>query len=102
MRGGIELLPTVPQWQHTTIAPPSGYKPKSPIVLFWRNPLEVVAQLFSNPIFASCYEHCPYKLFVEGSRDQVFHEFMSSEFAWNYHVSSRRNMHFLSSRCAFK
>lgn len=89
MRGRVESLPAVPQWQHQEIKSVSGYKPKTPIVLFWRNPLEVVRQLFGNPIFSSCYEHSPYKLFARGSTDQVFHEFMGSDFAWNYQVSSR-------------
>jgi hypothetical protein len=63
-----------------------GYETKDPIVLYWRDGLEVVKQLFANPIFASYMETTPYKLMDDETNLQVYGEFMSAEFTWNYHL----------------
>ena len=56
------------------------------MVLYWREGLKVVEHLFSNPVFATCMEFTPYRLFDENGRP-VISEFMSSQFAWTYQVS---------------
>lgn len=87
MRARIEMLPAVPQWKHQTVDVPAGFKTKTPIVLYWRNPLEVVKDLYRNPIFSSCLEHNPYCLYsVSRPEDRIYNEFMSGQFAWDYQV----------------
>ncbi|KAG6904113.1 hypothetical protein DXG01_012539, partial [Tephrocybe rancida] len=84
IRARIESLPPVPSWRHQTFTYPR-YKTKDPITIFWRDPLEVVKALYSNPIFTPCIELNPYKLYPSlNSDDQMYTEFMSGDFAWDY------------------
>ncbi|KJA17834.1 hypothetical protein HYPSUDRAFT_145923, partial [Hypholoma sublateritium FD-334 SS-4] len=85
IRGRIEALPEVPRWQHQSFDTLGGYRTKTPITLYWRNPLDVVKDLYRNPIFSSCLEHNPYRLFSQSQpRDRAYCEFMSGDFAWEY------------------
>ncbi len=80
MRERIEMLPAVPRWKHQKLKAPAGIKSKTPIVLYWRNPLDVVKDLYRNPIFSSCLEHNPYRLysnFLPEPEHRIFSEFMS-------------------------
>jgi Plavaka transposase len=61
LRGWVEQLPDVPRWHHQTFTIP-GYSTKSPITLYWRDGLEVIKHLFSNPVFANCMEFDAYRL----------------------------------------
>ena len=85
MRGWVEKLPDVPQWQYQTISIP-GYRTKEPITLYWHNVLEVIKHLFSNPVFAHCMEFDAYQLHDPETGQWVFGEFMSAEYAWDYVV----------------
>ncbi|KAH7910711.1 hypothetical protein BJ138DRAFT_1087120 [Hygrophoropsis aurantiaca] len=62
LRARIEALPEVPRWRHQeiTVAP---YKTKSPLMLYWRDGLEIVEHLFRNPVFAQCMDFTPYRDF---------------------------------------
>lgn len=81
----IEGLPYVPGWSHQHIIIPH-YRTKDPITLYWRDGLEVVKNLFSNPVFAGCLEVTPYRLIEEETGERAYGEFMSGAFAWNYQV----------------
>jgi len=85
LQSRIEALPDVPRWSHQTITI-SGYCAKDPITLYWRDGLEVIKSLFSNPIFAGCMEMDPYKLVERETQPRVYGEFMSGDFAWEYQV----------------
>jgi hypothetical protein len=56
------------------------------MTLFYRDGLEVVKHLFSNPVFTNCMELDPYKLLETETGLCVFGEFMSAEYAWRYVV----------------
>jgi hypothetical protein len=56
------------------------------MTLFWRDGLEVVAHLFANPVFAHCMETTPYILLERKECIRAYGEFMSGQFAWDYHV----------------
>ena len=81
----MEQLPDIPRWHHQTISIP-GYDTKEPITLYWRDGLEVIKHLFSNPVFTHCMELDPYKLIDQETGQRVFGEFMSGEYAWDYIV----------------
>ena len=83
----IEVLPDIPCWSHQTISIP-GYKTKDPMTPFWQDGLVVAAHLFAHPVFAHCMETTPYVLSENEENMRVYGEFMSGQFAWNYHVSS--------------
>jgi len=89
IRARIEVLPAVPKWKHQTIQLPTAYKTKTPAILYWRDPLEVVKDLYRNPIFSSCLERNPYHLHpTSHPNDRIYGEFMSADFAWGYQVCS--------------
>lgn len=88
IRNRVEKLPEVPKWQHQTISFPP-YTTRDPIVLYWRDGLEVIASLFSNPVFANAMEYTPYQLLEEGTGARAYGEFMSANYAWDYVVRDR-------------
>jgi hypothetical protein len=58
-------------------------------MLFWGDGLEVIKHLFANLIFANSMETTPYKLFEKEDNVRAYGEFMSAQFAWDYHVHAR-------------
>ncbi|KAG1812058.1 uncharacterized protein BJ212DRAFT_1301600 [Suillus subaureus] len=64
----IKGLPKVPQWYHQWIQVGS-YKMKAPLMLYWRDSLEVIKHLFTNPVFAHYMDFWPYWEF-EGPDNQ--------------------------------
>lgn len=56
------------------------------MVLYWRDGLEVIEQLFANPVFAQCIPYDAYQLVDPTTNLRVYGDFMSAEFAWNYQV----------------
>ena len=91
----IEGLPDVPGWSYQTLVI-SNYQTKDPITLYWRDGLEIVKSIFSNPVFTGCIELNPYKLVEEETGERVYSEFMSADFAWNYQVCRIIFFHLLS------
>lgn len=86
LRDRFEMLPGVPEWRVKELTIP-GYSTKEPMVLYYRDGLEVVEHMFANPVFAQCMEYTPYRLFDDqGAR--AIGEFMSANFAWDYMVCS--------------
>lgn len=53
--------------------------------LYWRNGLEVVKHLYSNPIFANSFQMTPYRAYDETGQ-RIYGEFMSGDVAWNKQV----------------
>ncbi|KAI5982229.1 hypothetical protein EDD15DRAFT_2181328 [Pisolithus albus] len=64
LRTRIESLPEVPHWRFQEIKVGS-YQTKDPLILYWRDGLEIVEHLFSNPVFAHCMDMRPYREFEE-------------------------------------
>lgn len=87
----IECLPEVPRWNHREIGAIAPYTTKAPMMLYYRDALEVVAHLFSNPVFGTCMEMEPYKLWddTDDIPAQVYGDFMSGTFAWQYQASEK-------------
>ncbi|KAL4065417.1 hypothetical protein J3A83DRAFT_4080397, partial [Scleroderma citrinum] len=54
----IDAIPKGPSWHCTTISY-DGYLMEEPICLYWHNALEVVQELFRNPIFSLHMEYNP-------------------------------------------
>ncbi|KAG1721268.1 uncharacterized protein EDB91DRAFT_1026991, partial [Suillus paluster] len=77
----IEALPEVPRWYHQQIKVGS-YKTKAPLVLYWRDGLDVVKHLFANPVFAPCMDFQPYREFEGADSQRAYGEFMSADLAW--------------------
>ncbi|KAG1718492.1 hypothetical protein EDB19DRAFT_1899235 [Suillus lakei] len=73
----VTSLPTGPKWCSTTLEI-TGYPTVKPINLIWRNGLEVVQDLFTNPIFAN---HMTYDLHVvvDGGECEYSEYFMAQQ-----------------------
>ncbi|KAG2040848.1 hypothetical protein BDR03DRAFT_932486 [Suillus americanus] len=57
----MDALPVIPRWKCTPIHT-DGYTTTHPMNLIWRDALEVVHHIFSNPIFANHMEYNPYEI----------------------------------------
>ncbi|KAG2085487.1 hypothetical protein BD769DRAFT_1632797 [Suillus cothurnatus] len=77
--GWMDVLPCFTQWKVSKIEF-TGYKTKQPIELIWRDALDVVKQLFSDPTFAN---HMTFDPHVVQAKDQhEYGDYMSSDMAW--------------------
>ncbi|KAG2356109.1 hypothetical protein BDR07DRAFT_1492312 [Suillus spraguei] len=77
----LEQLPGHgPKWQCTELHL-KGYETEQPIHLIWRNGLEVVKQLFSNPVYANHMCYNPH--LIHTGRECEIREFWTSDDAWN-------------------
>ena len=81
MRGRIELLPGGPQWNFLSLE--QNCPTKSPIRLFYRDPLQCISTLLRNPLHSDHLEFVPYKLYTnEFKTERVYTEWMSGDAAW--------------------
>lgn len=64
-------------------------------MLYWRDGLEVIKFIYSNPVFARSMDYKPYRLTdPQQGGQRVYGDFMSGDFAWNYYV--RLHTHFIT------
>ena len=82
--GWLSNLPPGPQWQATPINL-HGYEAIRDVRLIWRDGLEVVKDLFSNPIFAKYMTYDPHK--VMRGTDREYGEFFTGTRAFEIQVS---------------
>ena len=80
----MDAIPKGPNWCCTTIHF-EGYPTRDPIFLYWCDGLEVVQELFGNPIFSPHMEYDPY-IIMDGS-EQEYGEWMSGNEAHQIQVS---------------
>lgn len=88
----IANLPHGAQWQATAMEF-TGYKTTRPIRLIWRNALEVVTELLSNPMFERYMTYDPH--IVMRNMEREYSEFFTGTRAFDIQVS--RNVTFESS-----
>ncbi|KAI5996688.1 hypothetical protein EDD15DRAFT_2387099 [Pisolithus albus] len=82
LHGRAELLPSGPRWKSQEIC--TSHPTKRPLILYWRDPLELVQFLFNNPEFQDAMELSPYCLYDSAARlHRIYTEWMSGEDAWS-------------------
>lgn len=81
----MEALPVTPRWKCTPIHT-DGYTTTHPVNLIWRDALEVVHDIFGNPIFANHMEYDPYEINDNGEHE--YGEWMSCEHAFEIQAST--------------
>jgi hypothetical protein len=82
----MEVLPKAPQWRCMPIAV-EGHATKAPMSLYYRDSLECVKYLFSNPLFAGHIDYSPRRLWTTAERvERVYTEWMTGESAWEMQV----------------
>ncbi|KAG1791079.1 uncharacterized protein HD556DRAFT_1433078 [Suillus plorans] len=75
----VASLPTGPKWRSTTLEM-TGYPTIQPINLIWRDGLEVVQDLFANPIFANHMTYDPHVVVDGGERE--YSEYFTAQQAY--------------------
>lgn len=85
LRKRAELLPSGPRWMSREIT--TSHPTKRPVILYWRDPLELIEYLFNSPLFADCMDMVPYRLYKTAERlCRVYTEWMSGNDAWEMQV----------------
>lgn len=70
MKNKISSLPQPPAWKSRVIQLEGGMTHDGqPIVLYYRDALEVFRILFANPLFADRQNHIPTKLWADFEKD---------------------------------
>ncbi|KAG1847688.1 hypothetical protein DFJ58DRAFT_843132 [Suillus subalutaceus] len=62
LRSHVEMLPSGPSWKCQII--PSTHPTKYLIQLFWRDPIEFLESLFSNPLFHDKLDFVPHRVYT--------------------------------------
>ncbi|KAG1817122.1 uncharacterized protein BJ212DRAFT_1299292 [Suillus subaureus] len=75
----MDSLPCFMEWKVSKMEF-SGYKTVHPIELIWRNALEVIKQLFSDPIFMNHMTYTPHIVNVGNKHE--YGDYMSADMAW--------------------
>ena len=86
LRNRIEILPRGPLWKSKDWKTP--YPTKRPLTLFFRDPLECLQALLSNPIVQDFIHFTPFKLFATSKKlMRIYTEWLSGDAAWRIQVS---------------
>ncbi|KAG1795563.1 uncharacterized protein BJ212DRAFT_1450746 [Suillus subaureus] len=77
--GWMDTLPCFAEWKVSCLEF-TGYKTTHPIQLIWHDALEVIKQLFSDPVFAN---HITFQPHIANVRNQhKYGDYMSTDLAW--------------------
>ena len=68
LRAKVELLPGGPQWKSKTIVIPGGAT-RTPLVLYYRDGLEVFKHIFGNPEFKNSMSFIPQKIYSNHEKE---------------------------------
>ncbi|KAG2738577.1 hypothetical protein P692DRAFT_201873865 [Suillus brevipes Sb2] len=75
----VDSLPSFTPWKVSKLEF-KGYKTVHPVELVWRDALEVVKQLFSDPTFANHMTFRPHVAMAKNQRE--YGDYMSADMAW--------------------
>ncbi|KAG1739730.1 hypothetical protein EDB19DRAFT_1574914, partial [Suillus lakei] len=62
----VEMLPSGPRWMSQII--PTAYPMKSPVVLYWCDPLDCISSLLNNPAFDDQLDFTPRRVYTTAQR----------------------------------
>ena len=66
---------------------PTSFSTKSPVVLYWCDPLECIATILNNPLICGLVDFVPYKEYALPTMRQRYSEWITGDNAWNVQVS---------------
>ncbi|KAG2119808.1 uncharacterized protein F5147DRAFT_795944 [Suillus discolor] len=82
LRGRAETLPGGPRWKSQVIR--TSHSTKTPVVLYWQDPLDCIASIFNHPLFHNRLDLTSRKVYPTAQRlSRVYTEWMTGEHAWN-------------------
>ena len=80
------MLPSGPQWSYKTV--PTLAPTKDDVILYFRDPIECLKSLFSNPLYHEHIDLVPYRCYTSAKKaNRVYDEWMSGDVAWTIQVS---------------
>ncbi|KAJ7023961.1 hypothetical protein C8F04DRAFT_1303601 [Mycena alexandri] len=81
LRSRIESLPKGPAWKATPWKTP--YPTKKPLTLYYRDPIECLQTLLSNPLVQDSIHYTPFKMWKTAERIvRVYNQWLSGDTAW--------------------
>lgn len=79
------MLPAGPSWKCKPWT--TSHPTKSPLQLFYRDPIECIKSLLNSPLSADNIEFTPYKLYKTAEKSiRVYSEWLSGDAAWSMQV----------------
>ncbi|KAG1738912.1 uncharacterized protein EDB91DRAFT_1237678 [Suillus paluster] len=82
LRGQAEMLPSGPHWMLRIID--TSHSTKSPVILYWHNPLECISTILNHPLFHDQLDFTPHKVYSTAQKlCCVYTEWMTGDDAWN-------------------
>ncbi|KAG1855876.1 hypothetical protein C8R48DRAFT_776244 [Suillus tomentosus] len=77
-----EMLPSGPRWKSQVIN--TSHPTKSPVIMYWRDPIECIASIFNHPLFHRHMDLTPRKIYSTAERlCHVYTGWMSGNDAWD-------------------
>lgn len=85
LRSRVEILPKGPEWK--AIPWQTEYPTKNPLTLYYRDPLECLQYLLSNPLIQDHVQFTPFRLWANSDKlMRIYTEWLSGDVAWNMQV----------------
>ncbi|KAG2122771.1 hypothetical protein DEU56DRAFT_873558 [Suillus clintonianus] len=82
LRGRAEQLPSGPRWMSKVIE--TSHPTKSPVILYWRDPVECIASILNDPSFRDHFNFTPQKIYSTAERTcRIYSEWTTGDDAWN-------------------
>ncbi|KAG1844896.1 hypothetical protein C8R48DRAFT_617664, partial [Suillus tomentosus] len=82
LRGRAEMLPSGPRWMSQVLS--TSHPTKSPVVLYWRDPLDCISAILNHPFFHDRLDFMPRRVYTTAQRlCRVYSEWMTGDDAWN-------------------
>ncbi|KAG1834477.1 hypothetical protein EV424DRAFT_1468577 [Suillus variegatus] len=81
LRGRAEMLPSGLCWMSQVI--PTAHPTKSPVVLYWCDPLDCISSILNHPTFHRELDFTPCRVYTTAQRlYRVYSEWMTADDAW--------------------
>ncbi|KAH9017835.1 hypothetical protein EDB84DRAFT_1245978, partial [Lactarius hengduanensis] len=82
LRGLAEMLPKGPEWRCKPCDSP--YPTKKDVALFYRDPLECIQSILSNPLVNDYIKFTPFRVYKSAvSAMRIYTEWLSGDVAWS-------------------
>ncbi|KAG1905725.1 uncharacterized protein F5891DRAFT_1125768 [Suillus fuscotomentosus] len=82
LRGRAEMLPSGPRWMSQVLS--TSHPTKSPVILYWRDPLDCISAILNHPFFHDRLDFMPRRVYTTAQRlCRVYSEWMTGDDAWN-------------------
>ncbi|KAJ7166605.1 hypothetical protein C8R46DRAFT_899136 [Mycena filopes] len=82
LRSRVEMLPKGPEWR--AVPWKTDHPTKKPLTLFYRDPLECLQSLLSNPLLQDHIQYTPFHLWANAERlMRIYTEWLSGDVAWD-------------------